>query len=120
MGTFLQQIQLLEATLQLIKMMASFQVPIVEAKEVVLLPPEMVAICESNNKQFNKDGSIVISHTEDYGRWQINKVHLPEAKELGLDVMTLEGNNRFASVLYQRDGLRPWEASKACCGQLPL
>lgn len=71
-----------------------------------------IITCESGNRQFNKDGSVLKSPTSDYGVSQINKIHIPEAKKLGIDIMTLEGNLEFAQVLYKRSGRTPWVCAR--------
>jgi len=48
---------------------------------------------------------------------QINeKYHLDEAKKLGIDIYTVEGNMEFARILYDKFGTEPWNASSACWG----
>lgn len=49
----------------------------------------------------------------DYGLFQINDQHIPEAKSLGIDVFTLNGNADFAIVLMKRNGLVDWGYSKS-------
>lgn len=75
-----------------------------------------IAWCESRDRQFEADGVTVLHGrmTADYGRWQINKVHLPEAKALGIDIYTEAGNAQFALLLYNRNGTRDWNASRHC------
>lgn len=76
-----------------------------------------VARCESGWRQFKEDGSVLMSHygTDDAGVFQINKVHLPELKLLNLDRNKTLDNIAFARVLYDRNGLRDWEASRVTC-----
>lgn len=77
-----------------------------------------IAQCESNNRQFYENGEVVIGKiTPDIGRWQINPIHLPEARRKGIDVYTAKGNAKFARILYERNGTRDWRASKDCWGQ---
>jgi len=82
------------------------------------LPWEMqkVAFCESGSRQFDGFGRVIKNRvgTPDYGLFQINAVHFPEAKSLGLDVMKEEDNIKFAMVLYKRNGLADWKASRQC------
>lgn len=81
-----------------------------------ILPPifARIAQCESSNKQFNKHGGPLIGITGDIGRFQINPIHLPEAKRLGINVYTADGNEAFATILYLRNGLRDWFSSRYC------
>lgn len=87
-----------------------------EVKKEMLL----IAKCESGNKlhphgrQFNEDGTVLISKTSDIGIFQINQVHWPEAEELNIDIKTIEGNIEFAKLLYQRSGFKPWYMSNNC------
>lgn len=67
-----------------------------------------VARCESRFK--NVPGEL----SDDFGPFQINQVHLPELKTLGLDRSKIEDNIRFARILYNRNGLKDWENSRHC------
>ena len=79
---------------------------------------QKVAQCESGGKHYKAAGKIVRNPvTPDYGVFQINRIHFPEARQLGYDVMTEEGNIKFAMVLYRRNGLRDWTASRQCLAQ---
>lgn len=74
-----------------------------------------VAKCESGLRQVNDDGSVVESHTGDFGLFQINsKYHLEASKNMGLDIMTASGNTRYAIYLVKRNGFRDWSASENC------
>ncbi len=71
--------------------------------------------CESHVGKpihFNKDGSF------DIGEMQINSIHLPEAKSLGIDLYTTRGNIVFSSWMLQQYGTIPWNASKKCWSKL--
>ena len=83
----------------------------------VALP--IIAQCESGGRQFNKDGSVVTNDknadgTIDRGKWQINSSHDAETKRLGIDISTEEGNEKFARILYAKNELRDWEATRHC------
>jgi hypothetical protein len=54
----------------------------------------------------NKNG------TKDYGLFQINSIHLKEAKEMSLDLLNPNDNAEFAIHLIKNEGLFPWSASK--------
>jgi hypothetical protein len=78
-----------------------------------------VARCESHFTQFTKSGKVLRGRVvpEDVGVMQINETyHLAEAKKLGFDIYTLEGNMAYARYLYvDKDlGARPWLASSKC------
>ena len=69
--------------------------------------------CESGNKQFNKDGSVVKNSnknkTTDWGLAQINDIHLPVAQKLGLDIINSRKDNEvFAGILYDKFGPKIW------------
>lgn len=74
----------------------------------------LIAKCESGLRQFNDDGSVLISRTSDVGLFQINQVHWTRAKELGIDIYTIEGNIQFAKLLKQANGTRDWYMSNHC------
>jgi hypothetical protein len=81
------------------------------------VPPilKKVAQCESGARQYNANGRIVKNPvTPDYGIFQINAIHVKTAQALGYDIFSEEGNIRFAMYLYQKNGLRDWNASKHC------
>lgn len=76
-----------------------------------------IAHCESGGKQFDEDGNVVrgIIHVPDVGKYQINStVWGREAKKLGVDLLTEEGNEQFALELYRKFNTLPWEASRSC------
>lgn len=51
----------------------------------------------------------------DKGIYQVSeKYHGAEAKKLGLDLHDVRDNIKFAKLLYDREGLKPWSASKKC------
>lgn len=76
-----------------------------------------IARCESGNRQFENDGTVLIGRqSADKGRFQINYVHWDEARELGIDLNTVQGNAEFAEILYERNGLSDWYMSKHCWG----
>jgi len=46
---------------------------------------------------------------------QINELyHADEAKALGYDIYTIQGNVAFARYLYDKQGTKPWMSSSAC------
>lgn len=76
-----------------------------------------IARCESNFRQFDKDGDLVLGMVDkaDVGVMQINKrYHAETAKKLGLDLHSVEGNVAYAKYLYAKEGTKPWSASKKC------
>lgn len=53
--------------------------------------------------------------SRDIGRFQINEYyHAEEAKRLGFDIYTEEGNTLYAIRLYNLNGTRDWNPSKPC------
>jgi hypothetical protein len=96
---------------------------IVLIKERPTIPPlmEKIAECESGNRQFYPDGSIVKglmtpAHLgEDIGKFQINtKYHLARAEALGLDLWNEVDNEIYAMMLFEEQGTGPWSSSKGC------
>ncbi|OGF62551.1 hypothetical protein A2662_02005 [Candidatus Giovannonibacteria bacterium RIFCSPHIGHO2_01_FULL_45_33] len=76
-----------------------------------------IAMCESQGKQHDEDGNILLGTVNKYdiGKYQINALYWDdEAKSLGLDIYTEEGNEAFALELYDRYGTSPWKWSKKC------
>lgn len=91
-------------------------------KPLPALPPifKHIAQCESQSRQFNSDGTVHRGeqNPKDIGLYQINEYwNGDEAKSLGLDIYTVEGNTAMALVLYKRNGLRDWEWSRWCWGK---
>ncbi len=80
------------------------------AKEFKDVPRMMdVIYCESKFQQFGKDGKVLKSRTSDYGVGQINKVHLPEAKRLGLDIFnSVDDNIKMMRIIYDKQGINAW------------
>lgn len=80
-------------------------------------PMVQVGKCESQYRQFNSNGEVLrgVVDSDDTGVFQINKrYHLADAKNLGYDIETIEGNIKYARHLYDREGLQPWKASRPC------
>jgi len=78
---------------------------------------EKVAFCESGGRQFDKYGNVKrgIVDKRDIGKWQINTYWWgEEAKRLGYDIWTLEGNTAMALHIHKVAGLGPWKASRPC------
>lgn len=74
-----------------------------------------VCACESlgdpnaEPRQFNPDGTVIQGPGNNWGICQINATaHDAEAKALGIDYMTREGNIAFANILYAGRGYKPW------------
>lgn len=89
------------------------------------IPPVMrkIAVCESGNRQFDEAGNVLHGemHVADVGKYQINSaVWEQDAKKLGYDIFTEQGNEQFALELYRRFNTLPWESSRACWGKLEL
>lgn len=76
-----------------------------------------IAWCESRMRHFGEDGGIFrgVVNPNDVGVMQINTTyHDGKAEELGLDLYTLSGNLAYAKHLFEKEGTRPWKASKPC------
>ena len=92
----------------------------IEEKIEYRLGSEFIAIaeCESNMRQFNQDGTVLISETSDKGLFQINQVHWERAEELDIDIDTVEGNIKFAHLLKEENGTGAWYKSEHCWNEL--
>ena len=76
-----------------------------------------IANCESTFRQFDSKGKVIrgIADSNDVGVMQINeRYHLAQSKKLGYNIYTLDGNMAYARYLYETEGTKPWNASKAC------
>lgn len=76
-----------------------------------------IAFCESTFRQNDKDGNVLrgVENSKDVGIMQINEYfHADKAKQMNLDIHVIEGNMEFARYLFEREGTRPWNASKKC------
>jgi hypothetical protein len=77
-----------------------------------------IARCESTFRHHDsRTGSILKGkvNNNDVGVMQINTVyHRDTARRLGYDLETIEGNLGYARNLYEREGTRPWNSSRAC------
>ena len=76
-----------------------------------------VARCESSFRQTLADGTILRGKVDsrDIGVMQINTFyHGTEAAKLGLDLTKIEDNMKFARILYENEGTKPWSSSSAC------
>lgn len=79
-----------------------------------------IAQCESGMRQFGPDGRVLSGavHPPDKGVFQINtRVHGPTAHSRGVDLHMTRGNIAFTRYLYDKEGTRPWLASKGCWGK---
>jgi hypothetical protein len=77
-----------------------------------------VAWCESRFEHVNAEtGQVKRGHInpKDIGVMQINEYyHQATANKLEVDIFSLEGNLEYARYLYEREGTRPWNASRPC------
>ena len=83
------------------------------------LPPVFarIAYCESRDRQFDEDGAVVRGEVNrhDMGRYQINALHwADEAKKLGYNLATEDGNESMALYIYKKLGTKPWRSSQKC------
>jgi len=84
--------------------------------------PILIAIagCESSYRQVDANGDLVRGtiDKDDIGVMQINEhYHSDQAKALGDNLRTLDGNMAFAKHLYDLEGTKPWVSSEACWSQ---
>lgn len=104
------------------------------ATEVYALVPQLrvIAACESTGsptgtpRQFNAFGTPLWGNNpitgmvekKDVGELQIDYIHFPETKALGLDVInSADDNVYYGYLLFQQYGTSPWVASKNCWAQ---
>ena len=81
----------------------------------------MVASCESQLQQFDKDGTVLRGRVnpDDIGIFQINSFyHEEDYLKMNIDVFTPIGNIMYAKFIYDRSGLAPWVHSKHCWSKL--
>lgn len=81
--------------------------------------PELiyVAKCESTFRHYDDNGKVLRGSAvnSDVGVMQINEFfHDARARSLGLDIRVLYDNLRYARLLYEEEGLQPWNASRPC------
>ncbi len=86
--------------------------------------PVMIAIaeCESRFREFDNDGKPLSGGSGGMiGIYQINEsVHTANAKSLGMDIYTTDGNLAYAKKLYAEEGTDPWLDSFSCWNQQQL
>lgn len=81
---------------------------------------DRIAKCESHNRQFNTDGSVLTNTntngTVDVGMYQINmsSYHIKEIAKLNLNVFTEQGNRDYAMYIYTHYGTGAWSSSANC------
>ncbi len=79
--------------------------------------PMLVKICkaESGGKQFKTNGDVMrgIVNPSDIGYCQINEyINNDEARRLGYDIYTEQGNKDYAVYLFMTRGTEPWNSSR--------
>lgn len=75
------------------------------------LPADMMPVinCESHFQQWDENGHILTSSTDDVGIAQINvKTWGAKASELGYDIYTTEGNLKMAKYVLDTQGKTAW------------
>lgn len=99
--------------------------PPIEKKAIVKPAPALpqalldISKCESGNRQFNADGSVLRGreNPDDVGQWQINETYwLEKSRELGFDIYSQSGNEKMALWIYTKYGAKPWSWSAFCHG----
>ena len=76
-----------------------------------------VAHCESRFRQHDSKGEVLRGEENrlDRGVMQINEFyHGIKAKQLGYDILAIEGNTAYARHLFEKSGLQPWVSSSKC------
>ncbi len=75
-----------------------------------------IARCESDFHMYDEFGNPLYGGTGGMvGVFQeAAAIHNDAAKELGLNINTLDGNLAYARYLYEKQGLAPWYASAKC------
>jgi hypothetical protein len=76
-----------------------------------------IARCESGFRHTLSDGSTLTGRVDsaDTGVMQINKrYHQATATAMDLNLDTIYDNMAYARHLYEKQGLRPWNASAGC------
>ena len=78
-----------------------------------------IAKCESHFRHLGSDGMVIKNpKSSAIGVMQImSSIHDPVADELGIDITSLKGNLDYAKYLYETQGTKPWNSSKACWGK---
>lgn len=70
---------------------------------------QRVALCESHARQSAR------GPYGEVGIFQIHpKYHLKSARALGLDIYNPNDNMAYALILFEKNGLKDWESSRAC------
>lgn len=72
--------------------------------------PRMIDVirCESNFRQFH-NGVPLVSRTSDVGVMQINQVHWPRARALGLDIFnSIEDNIAMGKIILREQSISAW------------
>jgi hypothetical protein len=78
---------------------------------------QKIAKCESRLRQYTKSGNVLRGEVNrfDVGVMQINELyHAEDAKELGINIYSIDGNVAFARHLYEKYGSKPWNSSSKC------
>jgi hypothetical protein len=91
--------------------------PVIKPVSEVPIVLQKIAWCESENRQFNKDGSVYRGeiNPKDIGTYQISETYwLDISNQLGYNIYTEEGNKQMALYIYEKYGTQPWSASKHC------
>ena len=60
------------------------------------------------------------SKTNDIGPMQINTIHTPQARKMGLNLRVYDDNIHYGIYLMSQEGTDPWNASKKCWSRHPI
>ena len=78
---------------------------------------QRIAFCESGGKHFDDNGQVIKGkfNPADIGKYQINLYYWSdEARRLGYNLYSEEGNELMALWIYEHYGTKPWSWSKKC------
>ncbi|MEZ4104448.1 MAG: hypothetical protein R3B60_04140 [Candidatus Paceibacterota bacterium] len=90
-----------------------------KVREYFAETPDMIEIarCESNFRQYTDSGKALRGgmNNQMVGVFQFNEsLHSADAKKLGFDINTLEGNLAYAKYVYDSQGNTPWISVRHC------
>ena len=98
------------------------ELPVAESRKVESYKKKIpdvlkrIAMCESNGRHYDENGEAIHGkNPHDVGKYQINMLYWGgEAKKLGYDLTTEDGNEAMALEIYRRHNTQPWMWSKPC------
>lgn len=91
--------------------------PILHEKLKPICSCESTGYKDREPQHYDANGDVLRGkvNSDDIGMCQINlRWHGQEAKEMGIDLFSEEGNITFANWLFENEGTKPWNWSKPC------